>query len=91
VTFLNEVTGEVETLAVRPEAGERSAGSFSLALMKTFALDTPRGNVTIDSVMALLYLPQYLAGRELFGSVSAQDMQVTFEVCFGVLTRKPPG
>ncbi|OKI03405.1 hypothetical protein A6A06_39365 [Streptomyces sp. CB02923] len=33
----------------------------------------------------LLYLQQHHAGRELFGSVNAQDLQVTFEVCFGVL------
>lgn len=85
VTFLNEETGQIETLAVRPEAGERPAGSFSLELMGIPALETPRGNVTIDSVMALLYLQQHQAGRDLFGSVNAQDMQVTFEVCFGVL------
>ncbi|MEU7295200.1 hypothetical protein AB0A76_18600 [Streptomyces exfoliatus] len=85
VTFLNQDTGEVETLAVRPEAGEQSAGAFSLSLMDIPALETPRGNVTLDSVMVLLYLQQHQAGRELFGSVNAQDLQVTFEVCFGVL------
>ncbi|MFD6362795.1 RING finger protein [Streptomyces roseolus] len=85
VTFLNEDTGQFETLAVRPEAGEQPAGSFSLELMGIPALETPRGNVTIDSVLVLLYLQQHQAGRELFGSVNAQDLQVTFEVCFGVL------
>ncbi|QQC92679.1 hypothetical protein [Streptomyces alfalfae] len=41
--------------------------------------------MTIESVLVLLYLQQHQAGRELFGSVNAQDLQVTFEVCFGVL------
>lgn len=85
VTFLNESTGQLEIRAVRPEAGEQSAGSFSLELMDIPALETSRGNVTIDSVLVLLYLQQHQAGRELFGSVNAQDLQVTFEVCFGVL------
>lgn len=86
VTFLNKTTGEVEgPLPVRPEAGERAAGSFSLELMGIPAMETPRGKVTIDSVLALVYLQQHHAGRDTFGSVSAADMNVTLEVCFGVL------
>ncbi|MDQ8705132.1 hypothetical protein RCO28_21925 [Streptomyces sp. LHD-70] len=85
VIFLNEDTGEFETRAVRPEAGEEPAGSFSLELMGIPPVETPRGNVTIESVLVLLYLQQHQAGRELFGSVKNQDLQVTLEVCFGVL------
>ncbi|MFF2167474.1 hypothetical protein ACFVWP_43450 [Streptomyces sp. NPDC058175] len=57
VTFLNKTTDEVEDpLPVRPETGERAAGSFSLECMGIPAMETPRGNVTIDTVLALVYL-----------------------------------
>ncbi|MFF1691699.1 hypothetical protein [Streptomyces sp. NPDC058254] len=86
VTFLNKSTGEVEEpLLVRPEAGERAAGAFSLERMGIPTMETPRGNVTIDTVLALLYLQQHHAGRNTFGSVNVADMNLTLEVCFGVL------
>ncbi|MFJ5129863.1 hypothetical protein ACIP80_32855 [Streptomyces sp. NPDC088555] len=86
VTFANKTTGEVEQpLAVRPEAGERAAGSFSLERMGIPAMETPRGNVTIDTVLVLVYLQQHHAGRDTFGSVGVADMNLTLEVCFGVL------
>ncbi|MFJ5228148.1 hypothetical protein [Streptomyces sp. NPDC088400] len=86
VTFLNKTTGEVEEpLPVRPEADERAAGSFSLERMGIPAMETPRGNVTIDTVLVLVYLQQHHAGRNTFGSVSAADMNLTLEVCFGIL------
>ncbi|MFE1452721.1 coiled-coil domain-containing protein [Streptomyces olivaceoviridis] len=88
VTFLNKSTGEVEELPVRPEAGERAAGSFSLERMGIPAMETPRGNVTIDTVLVLVYLQQHHAGRDTFGSVSVADMNLTLEVCFGVLSEK---
>ncbi|MEV7152745.1 hypothetical protein AB0O05_40335 [Streptomyces sp. NPDC093084] len=86
VTFLNKTTGEVEEpLPVRPEAGERAAGAFALERMGIPAMETPRGNVTIDTVLALVYLQQHHAGRDTFGSVGAADMNLTLEVCFGIL------
>ncbi|MCX4852062.1 hypothetical protein [Streptomyces sp. NBC_00893] len=86
VIFLNKTTGEVEQpLPVRPEAGERAAGSFSLERMGIPAMETPRGNVTIDTVLVLVYLQQHHAGRNTFGSVSVTDMNLTLEVCFGLL------
>ncbi|WP_432171193.1 hypothetical protein [Streptomyces sp. 1222.5] len=88
VTFLNKSTGEVEELPVRPEAGERAAGSFTLERMGIPAMETPRGNVTIDTVLVLVYLQQHHAGRDTFGSVSVADMNLTLEVCFGVLSEE---
>ncbi|MET7919199.1 hypothetical protein ABZU45_25545 [Streptomyces avermitilis] len=88
VAFLNKSTGEVEELPVRPEAGERAAGCFSLARMGIPAMETPRGNVTIDTVLVLVYLQQHHAGRDTFGSVSVADMNLTLEVCFGVLSEE---
>ncbi|MEV7160238.1 hypothetical protein AB0N77_37470 [Streptomyces misionensis] len=86
VTFLNKTTGEVEEpLPVRPEAGERAAGSFSLERMGITAMETPRGNVTLDTVLVLIYEQQHHAGRNTFGSVSAADMNLTLEVVFGIL------
>ncbi|MFB7482959.1 hypothetical protein ACFUEM_32885 [Streptomyces anulatus] len=86
VTYLNMSTGETgEPLLVRPEAGELAAGSFALERMGIPAMETPRGNVTLDTVLVLVYLQQHHAGRSTFGSVSAADMNLTLEVCFGVL------
>ncbi|MFJ2217794.1 hypothetical protein ACIQVO_36760 [Streptomyces sp. NPDC101062] len=86
VTFVNKTTGEVEEpLPVRPEADERAAGSFTLERMGIPAMETPRGNVTIDTALVLVYLQQHHAGRNIFGSVSVADMDLTLEVCFGVL------
>ncbi|MFE7757202.1 hypothetical protein [Streptomyces sp. NPDC057429] len=89
VTYLNKSTGEAEEpLHVRPEAGELAAGSFALERMGIPAMETPRGNVTLDTVLVLVYLQQHHAGRSTFGSVSAADMNLTLEVCFGVLNEE---
>ncbi|MFJ9776177.1 hypothetical protein ACIRVF_33930 [Kitasatospora sp. NPDC101157] len=88
VEFLNTATGEVRILPVKPEGGEQSAGSFTLELMGIPSVETPRGRVTIDSVMALLYLQQAYAGLRAFGGANAQDLAVTIEVVFGLLDEK---
>ncbi|MBD0692487.1 hypothetical protein [Streptomyces sp. CBMA123] len=88
VTFLNTGTGEIEVLPVKSNGGQRSAGSFALELMGIPAVETSRGCVTIDSVMALLYLRQAYAGVRAFGGATAQDMAVTIEVVFGLLDEK---
>lgn len=88
VTFVDTATGLVEAFAVVPEDGERSAGSYSLELMGIPAVETVRGKVTIDSVAALLYLQQIHAGRQVFGGVSPQDLQLTVEICFGLMSEK---
>ncbi|MGI5451512.1 hypothetical protein ACQEVM_38270 [Streptomyces sp. CA-243310] len=85
VTFVCETTGECTTLPVRPERGDRSAGSFTLELMGIPAVETPSGSVTIDCVMALHYLQQVHAPQRTFGAVNPQDMSVTLEVCLGAL------
>ncbi|MET9183002.1 hypothetical protein ABZX88_33065 [Kitasatospora aureofaciens] len=88
VEFLNTATGEVRVLPVKPEGGEQSAGSFMLELMGIPSVETSRGRVTIDSVMALLYLQQAYAGVRAFGGANAQDLAVTIEVVFGLLDEK---
>ncbi|WP_405773684.1 hypothetical protein [Streptomyces sp. NBC_00859] len=85
VTFLAPATGEVDTFPVVPEAGERSAGSYTLELMGIPEVETARGSVTIDSVMTLLYLQQVYAGQMVYGGANLQDLAVTIEVCFGLL------
>ncbi|MFD3522206.1 hypothetical protein [Streptomyces sp. NPDC058653] len=88
VTFANTTTGELQTLSVHPEAGEQSAGSFTLGLMGIDAVETARGSVTLNSVMALLYLQQAHAGIKVYGDVKLQDLAVTIEICFGLLDEK---
>ncbi|TQF07938.1 hypothetical protein E6W39_00955 [Kitasatospora acidiphila] len=88
VTFLNAASGEIRELPVKPEGGEQSAGAFTLELMGIPAVETAQGRVTIDSVMALLYLQQAHAGRRPFAAVNSQDLAVTIEVVFGLLDDK---
>ncbi|MGY5059993.1 hypothetical protein ACWDFR_39015 [Streptomyces sp. 900105755] len=85
VSFLNTTTGLVETFPLVPEGGERSAGSYSVELMGIPVVETARGNVTLDSVMALCYLQQVHASHTVYGSVNANDLAVTIEVCFNLL------
>ncbi|MEU9348027.1 hypothetical protein AB0D74_43210 [Streptomyces sp. NPDC048278] len=85
VSFLNTTTGLVETFALVPEGGERSAGSYSVELMGIPAVETARGSVTLDSVMALCYLQQVHASHTVYGGANANDLAVTIEVCFNLL------
>ncbi|MFF5372841.1 hypothetical protein [Streptomyces sp. NPDC013187] len=88
ITFLNTTTGQVETLPLVAEGGERSAGSYSVELMGIPVVETARGSVTVDSVMTLLYLRQVHAGHTVYGGANANDLGVTIEVCFGLLDEK---
>ncbi|MCU8592153.1 hypothetical protein [Streptomyces sp. A13(2022)] len=85
VSFLDTATGEVETLPVVPEGGERSAGSYSVTLMGIPVVETARGSVTLDAVMTLLYLQQAHVGHAVYGGANANDLAVTIEVCFNLL------
>lgn len=63
ISFLNTATGETEMYPLVPEGGERSAGSYSVELMGIPVVETARGSVTLDGVMALCYLQQIHASH----------------------------
>ncbi|MFF0018831.1 hypothetical protein [Streptomyces sp. NPDC005374] len=85
ISFLNTATGEVTTFPLVSETGERTAGSYSVELMGIPAVETARGSVTLDSMMALCYLQQVHASHTVYGGANLNDLGVTIEVCFGLL------